>query len=132
MKERNIKIQFLITSVLVLIAILSDISNIHLAIVLFICFTGITLELINTGVEKFIDLIHPEYNKEVGKFKDEMAAIVVLVFGMAVIISLIILYPSIISILSLVYKDNKFILMILMNIILILTLISVICIKNKN
>ncbi len=119
-KERNIRLQFFITFVLILIGILSGTSKFYLVIIFVICFIGIVLELLNTGFERLTDLIYPEYNKEVKKFKDEMAGIVVLTFSMASIISFIILYESIINLMGLISKTPFVISLITVNIVLIL------------
>jgi diacylglycerol kinase len=132
LKERNIKIQFLIMSVFVIIAIVSGISRFYLAIILIVCLFGIILELLNTTFERFIDLVSPEYNKEVGKFKDEMAGVVLLTSSIAVIISCFILYTPIMKILTIIEKSNLLLFLAGINAALILIVLLIDYLRNKS
>ena len=94
--ERNIKIQLLIVGVIILLALILEISKIYLITIIIVCFLVIILELFNRGFEKLIDLVSPGYNKEFGKVKDAIAGVVLLTFTMAMIVSLLILYEPMI------------------------------------
>ena len=54
-------------------------------------------EMINTGLEKLVDLISPDYNPLAGKIKDMAAGVVLVSSILAVIIGLIIYIPAIID-----------------------------------
>lgn len=130
--ERNIKIQILIGSVVIFIAILLEISKIYLITMIIVCFLVVILELFNRGFEKLIDLISPEYNKEFGKVKDAMAGVVLLTFMMTVIVGFLILYHPIINLLKEISKNPISILLIVINIILFLVILLALYVKNKN
>lgn len=106
-EERNIKIQIVIAILIIFTTLILDVSKIYLITIITVCFLVIILELFNTGFERLIDLISPEYNKEFGKIKDAMAGVVLLTFGLAVIVSFLILYEPLKNIFVEMLK-NKF------------------------
>lgn len=97
--ERNIKIQILIGSIIILTALMLKVSKVYLITIIIVCFLVVILELFNRGFEKMIDLISPDYNKEFGKVKDAIAGVVLLTFTMAMIVSLLVLYEPVIKLL---------------------------------
>jgi diacylglycerol kinase len=105
--ERNIKIQIILGMLAIFIALILDVSKIYLITIIIVSFLVVILELFNTGFEKLIDLISPEYNKEFGKVKDAMAGVVLLTFGLAVIVGLLILYEPAFYLLKIMLQ-NKF------------------------
>lgn len=100
-KERNIKIQIIISLGVIVISILLKISKIDFIIILSVCFLVIILELLNKSFEKLIDVISPNYNKELGRVKDIAAAAVLLSAFLSIIVGLLILYRPIINTLKL-------------------------------
>jgi diacylglycerol kinase (ATP) len=130
--ERSLKIQLLISIVIIAISVAFDISKVYLITLVIVCFLVIILELFNRGFEKLIDLISPEYNKEFGKVKDAMAGVVLLTFGMAVIVSFLILYEPLINILKILPKNPVLIILIAGNILLIPSLILIEHRKRNN
>ena len=98
--ERNLKIQLLISTIVIAISLLSGISKLYLITIIIVCFLVMILELFNRGFEKLIDLISPEYNREFGKVKDAMAGVVLLTFTMAMTVSLLILYQPVMRLLQ--------------------------------
>lgn len=130
--ERNIKIQILIGGIIILISLLLNISKVYLITIIIVCFLVVILELFNRGFEKLIDLVSPEYNKEFGKVKDAMAGVVLLTFTMAILVSLLILYEPVIKLLELMSYNIYSTIIIAANIFLILIVLAVNYIKNKN
>jgi diacylglycerol kinase (ATP) len=57
----------------------------------------LSLELINTSIEKTIDLLHPDFNERAGEIKDMAAAAVLVAAIISVIIGLIIFIPKILE-----------------------------------
>jgi undecaprenol kinase len=123
--ERNIKIQIIIGGLIILTSILLGISKIYLITIIIVCFLVVILELFNRGFEKLIDLVSPEYNKEFGKVKDAMAGVVLLTFGMAIIVSLLILYEPVINFTKSVYHYPSSFFLIITNAFLLLTIILI-------
>ncbi|MEK6913129.1 MAG: diacylglycerol kinase family protein [Nanoarchaeota archaeon] len=116
--ERSIKIQLLISAVIIIISLVLNISKIYLITIIIVCFLVIILELFNRGFEKLIDLISPEYNKEFGKVKDAIAGVVLLTFTMAMIVSLLILYSPVINLLKEISEYPPFLFLLIISIIL--------------
>ncbi len=130
--ERNIKIQIMIGSAIILTAILLGISKTYLITIIVVCFLVVILEMFNRGFEKLIDLISPEYNKEFGRVKDIMAGVVLLTFIMAMIISFMILYHPVITFLKIVSENTSSLILILLNVLLSLIILLAYYIKKNN
>lgn len=130
--ERNIKIQIMIGSAIILTAILLGISKTYLITIMVVCFLVVILEMFNRGFEKLIDLISPEYNKEFGRVKDIMAGVVLLTFIMAMIISFMILYHPVITFLKIVSENTSSLILILLNVLLSLIILLAYYIKKNN
>jgi diacylglycerol kinase len=118
--ERNIKIQILLGSLMIFLAILLNISKTYLITIIIVCFLVIILELFNRGFEKLIDLVSPNYNKEFGKVKDIMAGVVLLTFIMSALVSVLILYNPL---MNLLFELSKSFLSVFLLIGIILTII---------
>lgn len=123
--ERNIKIQIVIATIITLTAIFLHVSKIYLITIIIVCFLVIILELFNRGFEKLIDLVSPEYNKEFGKVKDAMSGVVLLTFGMATVVSFMILYEPIEKISSQLLNHPLFLGLLLTNVFMISILIII-------
>ncbi|VVB83110.1 Prokaryotic diacylglycerol kinase [uncultured archaeon] len=121
--ERNIKIQILIGGIIILSAMILEISKVYLITIIVVCFLVVILELFNRGFEKMIDLISPEYNKEFGKVKDAMAGVVLLTFTMATLVSVLILFEPAMNFLGRTTENPLFIFVIIGNIILSLIIL---------
>ena len=67
------------------------------AILLIMVFAVLTLELINSVIERIMDFIHMEHHAKVGEIKDLMAAIVLMVSLAAASVGLVIFWPYLIS-----------------------------------
>jgi diacylglycerol kinase len=130
--ERNIKIQILIGMLLIFTAAILEISKIYLITIIIVCFLVVILELFNMGFERLIDLVSPEYNKDFGRVKDAMAGVVLLTFGLAAIVSFIILYQPVLNLLKIMMHNNLSAGFIIANIFLIFILIIIEHFKKNN
>lgn len=130
--ERNIKIQLFFVISIIFISLLLNISKAYLITIIIVCFLVLILELFNRGFEKLVDLISPDYNKEFGKVKDIMAGVVLLTSIMAVIVSLLILYEPVINVLYNLSRNYYSVIFIFSNIFLILIILLIAYVKNKN
>jgi diacylglycerol kinase len=99
-KERNIKIQIVLGILAIFTALILEVSKIYLITIIIVSSLVIILELFNTSFEKLIDLVSPRYNKEFGEIKDAIAGVVLLTFGLAFFVGLLILYEPILYILK--------------------------------
>ena len=129
--ERNIKIQLFIGAVIIFFSILLGISKIYLITIIICGFLVIILEMFNRGFEKLIDLVSPEYNREFGKVKDAMAGVVLATFTMAIIVSILILFDPLITLMHIISKSDNLLLLIMANVFLASILILIYYIKDK-
>lgn len=95
-KERNLKIHFGIAVVVMILGVLFKLHKLEWLILILTIGIMIVLELINTSIERTIDLITEDYHPLAKQAKD-IAAAACLVFAICtVIIGLIIFLPKII------------------------------------
>jgi diacylglycerol kinase len=95
--ERNIKIQIVIGIVVIIASILLKISTTEMALIIFICFFVIIMEMFNTSLEKLIDKLLPEHDGDIGRIKDLAAGAVLLAATLSVILGFLILLDPIID-----------------------------------
>ena len=96
--ERNIKIQILFGIIVCIAGFLFKISIIEWIILILVISQVLALELINTAIERCVDLASKDYH-ELAKASKDVAAGAVLVMSMfASIIGILIFLPKIINI----------------------------------
>lgn len=90
-RERNLKIHFLVAAVVIAAAALLNVSNIELALLLFSIGLVICCELINTALELAIDLYVDNYHPKAAQAKDVAAGAVLFSTVVSVIIGYLVL-----------------------------------------
>jgi len=93
--ERNIKIHILAVIIVIIMGILYDISKIEWIICIILFGLVISSEIINTSIERTVDLITKEENKLAKQAKDAAAGAVLVNAIISVIIAGIIWIPKI-------------------------------------
>lgn len=93
--EQNFKIQIGCAVLAILTMFFLDIRTSEKIIVLLMIILILILELVNTVVEKFINLLKPRMELQAGIIKDIMAGAVFLASVGAVVVATIIFYPYI-------------------------------------
>lgn len=129
--ERNIKIQLLLITLIISLSLILRISKIYLITIIIVCFLIIILELFNRGFEKLIDVISPDYNKELGKVKDAFAGVVLLTFIMAMLVSVLILFEPLMNLFKELIKYKGFICLLFLTTTLLLVEVLICYFKNK-
>ncbi len=98
--ERNFQIELLIAGLVLLGMAIFDLSVMErVALVLCIAWV-LTLELVNTAVERIMDVLQPRIHPYARIIKDVMAAAVLVSAGGALLIGLVIFLPRIVDALS--------------------------------
>ncbi|MBI2357093.1 diacylglycerol kinase family protein [Candidatus Dojkabacteria bacterium] len=92
LKERNSRIQLAVSVVIVTVAIILQVTKLEMLVIVTACFFVIILEMINTSIERVLDVLYPDRNPEVGIIKDIMSGVVLLGALLAVAVGIIILY----------------------------------------
>ncbi|MBB5173935.1 diacylglycerol kinase family protein [Texcoconibacillus texcoconensis] len=95
--ERNIRIHTGAAILVLIAAWLLNVSTVEWLLLLFVIGMVITLEMINTVIERVVDLVSPEKNELAGQAKDVAAGAVLTVATLAVIVGVIIFIPRVIT-----------------------------------
>ena len=79
---------------------LLKINKTEFIIIIIVIGLVLVTEIINTAIERLVDLVSPEYNKLAGEVKDIMAFAVFLMAIVSLIVGIIIFMPKIINLLG--------------------------------
>lgn len=93
--EASIQIQFVIAALVTFAGFYFDISSIEWIFQILAIGLVMSLEGINTAIEKMADFIHPEQHNKIGFIKDIAAGAVFFAAIAAVLVGLIIYFPKI-------------------------------------
>ena len=91
-KDRNTKIHLVAAVLVIAAAILLNIPRVEFIIVSILCFLVLCMEFFNNAVEKVIDYFCKCYNMELGRVKDLMAGMVLLIDFFAIVVGVLIFY----------------------------------------
>ncbi len=91
--EHSFRIHVLVAVLVVILILFLRLTRAEAALLTLLVSTILTLELVNTVVERFVDMLEPRVHPYVGMIKDLMAAAVLITTIAAVIIGLIIFWP---------------------------------------
>lgn len=98
--ERNMRIHFFVSVLVILCAVFFSISKTEWLFILIAIGGIFSLELINTAIERVVDLITAEYHPLAKQAKDVAAGAVFIYAIMAVIIGIIIFLPHVLNLLN--------------------------------
>ena len=91
--EQNAKLHFSITLLVFVISVAFHINHLEAAILFVAVILGFALEIINTAVEKMLDLLHPDSHETVKRVKDALAGSVLIAATIATVVAILIFYP---------------------------------------
>ena len=94
---RNLQIHLFASFLVLLASFFFKINVWEFIIVLFLCFSIIILELLNTVFEKVVDFMKPQMHSYVRVVKDMMAAVVLVAAIGAVLVGTLIFLPHILA-----------------------------------
>lgn len=84
--ERNARFHLIIAIITLVIAVLLGVSNAELAAIFFAIIMVFIAEVINTAIEKILDIVEPDHSEDVRIIKDIAAgAVLVAAIGAAAI-----------------------------------------------
>lgn len=98
--ERNLRIHFVVSVLVILCAVFFSISKLEWLIILVVMGGIFSLELINTAIERVVDLITNEYHPLAKQAKDIAAGAVFIYALMTVIIGILIFLPHVLNLLN--------------------------------
>lgn len=97
LSEVNMRIHLMLALLAVVLGLVVELSTIEW-MVIFVCIGMVFFaEIINTLIEKYLDIFYPEFNPKVGELKDIAAASVLIVAIMSLIIGLLLFIPKILE-----------------------------------
>lgn len=91
--ERNFQIEVFALLINLFLMVYFNVSTLDAAIILLVCFAVLSLEILNTCVERICDMIQPEFDERIKIIKDIAAGSVLLMAAGSIIIALLI-YPK--------------------------------------
>ncbi|MFA5128283.1 MAG: diacylglycerol kinase family protein [Patescibacteria group bacterium] len=94
--ERNFRIQMLAACAVMAAAIYFPLQQYERLLITVMVFAVLMTELLNTAIEKLLDLLQPRLHHYAKIVKDVMAAAVLLISFCALIVGIIILLPHIV------------------------------------
>lgn len=99
-EQKNLKIQLFIALIVVIFSIALQINKIEMLFVcISICFV-IFAEIVNTAIEKTVDLVTEEYNEKAKIAKDIAAGAVIIASLNAIIVGIIVFLEKIINVIK--------------------------------
>ena len=95
--DKSVKIQIVFAFFVLLISLLIQVSKYEFILILFVCFFMIFVEILNSSIEKLIDVITLKYHKDFKNIKDIFAGLVLFSGIFSIIIGCIIFYPYVLK-----------------------------------
>ena len=93
--EQNARVHAIITIAVGILAYIFHVSRLEAAILFIAVILVFAIEIINTAVEKTIDLLHPENHETIRGVKDAMAGAVLISAIIAFVSALLIFMPHV-------------------------------------
>lgn len=91
--ERNFQLELLALFVNIFLIIWLKLSAVDTVVILIMCGGVLSLEMVNTAIEKICDFMQPEYDSRIKTIKDVAAGAVLLMALFAVAVALLV-YPK--------------------------------------
>ncbi|WP_042342264.1 diacylglycerol kinase family protein [Bacillus timonensis] len=91
--ERNLQIHFLASVIVVICGVLLQISRVEWIIIIIVIGGMFSIELMNTAVEKVVDLVTSEFHPLAKKAKDIAAGAVLIYAVISVLVGIFIFLP---------------------------------------
>ena len=88
--ERNFQIEVFALLINLFLIVFLKLNTVDAAIILIVSFAVLTLEILNTAIEKVCDIIQPEFDLRIKVIKDISAATVVLMALASVVVGVLV------------------------------------------
>ena len=88
--ERNFQIEVFALLINLFLILFLKLNTTDTALILIVCFAVLSLEILNTAIEKVCDIIQPEFDLRIKIIKDISAAAVVLMAFASVIVGVLV------------------------------------------
>jgi diacylglycerol kinase len=98
--EQNFRLQLLFAAVVIAAMFLLQLSRPEMVVIFLLIILVLILELLNSALEKFVDILKPRLHRQVETVKDIMAAMVLVASLGSIIIGVSIFWPYIVAYLT--------------------------------
>ena len=88
--ERNFQIEVFALLINLFLIVFLKLNTVDAAIILIVSFSVLSLEILNTAIEKVCDIIQPEFDLRIKVIKDISAAAVVLMALASVVVGVLV------------------------------------------
>ncbi len=99
--ERNFQVELVIAACVIALIFIFDVKNWEAILLILMIMLVLTLELVNTALERIVDMIKPGVHPYARLVKDMMAAVVLITSLVAMAVGIIIFYPYVRNLFSL-------------------------------
>lgn len=93
--EQNARVHAFVAILVAILAVRLQISRLELAVLFFAVVLVFVIEIMNTAIEKFLDVVHPDNHHQIRYIKDAMAGAVLISAFIALIVGFLVFYPHI-------------------------------------
>lgn len=93
--ERNFQIEIFALLINLFLIVYFRLSPVDTALILIVCFAVLSLEIINTCIEKVCDIIQPEFDERIKIIKDSAAGAVLLMAIVSVFVGILVYWKYI-------------------------------------
>src|SRR2546423_601186 len=101
-EERNFRIQTFIAGIVIIAMVALGLNSIEKSMLIIMGLVVLSLELINSQIEKFLDILHPDHHPRVKIIKDFSAGAVLLSAIGSMVVGLLIFLPHILFIFDII------------------------------
>ena len=93
--EQNAGVHFMAAVLLGIGAYVFQLTRIEAVVLFFAVALVFAIEIINTAIEKLLDIVHPESHSQIAYVKDALAGAVLIASLIALVVGILIFYPHV-------------------------------------
>jgi undecaprenol kinase len=93
--EQNARVHLAASIILGICAFAFQLSRVEVAILFFAVVLVFAIEIINTAIEKLLDIVHPENHDQIAYVKDALAGAVLIAALIALGVGFFVFYPHV-------------------------------------
>jgi diacylglycerol kinase len=92
-REVHFRVHIIFTALVLAMAWVCDLTHLEWALVFLVCGVVLSLEAVNSAIERIADFVSPEFHSAIGQIKDIAAAAVLIAAIVALIVGAFIFAP---------------------------------------
>jgi len=93
--EQNALVHTVITTLLIFLVIVFHLGRLEIGLVFFAVGQVFAIEIVNTAIEKLLDIVHPETHSQIAFVKDALAGAVLIAACIALFVFVLVFYPHV-------------------------------------